>query len=164
MATSEFGKAFRAARNAGDKTFTFNGKSYTTKLKEETESSKPAAKTEDSNPKSYTEMYKNMPEGTSDAAKQAVIAGMSREKAPAPAVSDDDEAASYKSRASSYGGPKADSDSSFGESQRTTAARKDAANGMKRGGKAVKKMASGGMASSRGDGIAQKGKTKGRFC
>ena len=36
--------------------------------------------------------------------------------------------------------------------------------GMKRGGKAVKKMASGGMASSRADGIAQKGKTKGRFC
>ena len=35
--------------------------------------------------------------------------------------------------------------------------------GMKRGGKAVKKMASGGMASSRADGIAQKGKTKGRF-
>ena len=36
--------------------------------------------------------------------------------------------------------------------------------GMKRGGKAVKKMASGGMASSRADGIAQKGKTKGKFC
>ena len=35
--------------------------------------------------------------------------------------------------------------------------------GMKRGGKAVKKMASGGMASSRADGIAQKGKTKGKF-
>jgi len=40
-----------------------------------------------------------------------------------------------------------------------------APDGMKRGGK-VKKMASGGSvsASSRGDGIAQRGKTKGRMC
>ena len=37
--------------------------------------------------------------------------------------------------------------------------------GMKKGGKAkVKKMASGGSASSRADGIAMKGKTKGKFC
>lgn len=36
------------------------------------------------------------------------------------------------------------------------------AGGMKRGG-AVKKMAKGGSASKRGDGIATKGKTKGRF-
>jgi hypothetical protein len=35
--------------------------------------------------------------------------------------------------------------------------------GMKKGGK-VKKMAGGGTASSRADGIASKGKTKGRFC
>ena len=32
MATSGFGKAFREARAAGDKTFTFNGKKYTTDL------------------------------------------------------------------------------------------------------------------------------------
>jgi len=36
--------------------------------------------------------------------------------------------------------------------------------GMKKGGKTVKKMASGGTASSRADGIAQKGKTRGKFC
>ena len=34
---------------------------------------------------------------------------------------------------------------------------------MKKGGK-VKKMAKGGSASSRADGIAQRGKTKGRMC
>jgi hypothetical protein len=34
---------------------------------------------------------------------------------------------------------------------------------MKRGGE-VKKMASGGSVSSRADGIAQRGKTKGRMC
>ena len=37
------------------------------------------------------------------------------------------------------------------------------ADGMKKGGK-VKKMAGGGMASSRADGIASKGKTKGKWC
>jgi hypothetical protein len=36
--------------------------------------------------------------------------------------------------------------------------------GMCGGGKTVKKMAKGGSASSRADGIASKGKTKGRFC
>jgi hypothetical protein len=35
--------------------------------------------------------------------------------------------------------------------------------GMKKGGM-VKKMASGGMASSRADGIAQRGKTRGKIC
>jgi len=39
----------------------------------------------------------------------------------------------------------------------------DPEEGMKRGGK-VKKMAGGGSASSRGDGCAQRGKTKGKVC
>lgn len=34
-ATSSFGKAFAAARKAGKKTFTWNGKKYTTKTREE---------------------------------------------------------------------------------------------------------------------------------
>lgn len=37
MATSAFGKAFREARAAGDKTFTFNGKKYTTQLSSDVE-------------------------------------------------------------------------------------------------------------------------------
>lgn len=32
MATSKFGEAFRAARKAGEKEFTFNGKKYNTKM------------------------------------------------------------------------------------------------------------------------------------
>ncbi len=40
---SEFGKAFRAARASGKKVFTWNGKSYTTKLKSEAGSSKTPA-------------------------------------------------------------------------------------------------------------------------
>lgn len=37
MATSAFGKAFKEARAAGDKTFMFNGKKYTTQLASEAE-------------------------------------------------------------------------------------------------------------------------------
>ncbi len=39
MAISEFGKAFREARAAGDKTFTFNGKKYTTDMAPEAQKS-----------------------------------------------------------------------------------------------------------------------------
>jgi hypothetical protein len=39
---SKFGEAFKKARKAGKKTFSFNGKSYTTKTKEEAEAPKPA--------------------------------------------------------------------------------------------------------------------------
>ncbi len=42
---SNFGNAFRAARNSGAKTFTTNGKSYTTKLKSEVNSAAKTPKT-----------------------------------------------------------------------------------------------------------------------
>ena len=41
---SKFGDAFAAARKAGKKTFTFQGKSYNTKTKEEAGSARPKAK------------------------------------------------------------------------------------------------------------------------
>lgn len=41
---SAFGDAFKAARAAGKKTFTFNGKSYHTRTKEDEGKAKPAAK------------------------------------------------------------------------------------------------------------------------
>ena len=41
---SAFGDAFKAARAAGKKTFTFNGKSYHTRTKEDEAKAKPAAK------------------------------------------------------------------------------------------------------------------------
>jgi hypothetical protein len=42
-AGGSFSEAFRAARKSGEKTFTWNGKSYTTKLKEEVAAPKRAA-------------------------------------------------------------------------------------------------------------------------
>ena len=52
---SAFGDAFKAARAAGKKTFTFNGKSYHTRTKEEEAKAKPksdSAKNDSSKPKS----------------------------------------------------------------------------------------------------------------
>jgi hypothetical protein len=43
MATSEFGKAFAAARKGGEKEFTFNGKRYNTRTADEEAASKKAA-------------------------------------------------------------------------------------------------------------------------
>jgi len=48
------------------------------------------------------------------------------------------------------------------KSQRTTAAEKDKAKGMAKGG-SISKFAKGGSVSSRGDGIAQRGRTKGHM-
>lgn len=45
MATSKFGQAFAAARKAGKKAFTFNGKSYHTRTREEEATRKSAANT-----------------------------------------------------------------------------------------------------------------------
>ena len=119
MATSEFGKAFRAARNAGDKVFTFNGKKYTTDL------AKP---------------------------KTAPKAELGPEMGVAMSASESKDAASR------FGYPKEskrlNSEENMDTSDMST---------LKRGGK-VKKMASGGSASSRGDGIAQRGKTRGKMC
>ena len=41
MALSAFEKEFKAARDRGDSDFDFRGKKYTTKYKEETETSSP---------------------------------------------------------------------------------------------------------------------------
>jgi hypothetical protein len=50
-----------------------------------------------------------------------------------------------------------------GKTYRDMSGKVQTASEIKRGG-VVKKMASGGMASSRGDGIAQRGKTRGKMC
>jgi hypothetical protein len=118
MATSDFGKAFRAARSSGDKTFTFNGKKYTTDM------AKP---------------------------KTAVKAELGPEMGTAMSASES------KDAASNFGYPKGSFRRTSDENTETSDMSM-----MKRGGK-VKKMSSGGSASSRGDGIAQRGKTKGRM-
>ena len=77
MATSEFGKAFAAARKAGDKTFEFNGKKYTTKTAEDVAGEKKAKDEGEQRKRSdmmrdLTKAEREMPAGTSELAKQKI--------------------------------------------------------------------------------------------
>ena len=116
MATSAFGKAFREARASGDKTFTFNGKKYTTDM------AKPKTSTK---AELGPEMGEKM---TSDESKAA---------------------------ASNFGYPK-------GSARLNSEENKDTSDMTYKHGGKVKKMASGGV--TRADGIAQRGKTRGKMC
>jgi hypothetical protein len=129
MATSAFGKAFRAAREAGDTEFEFGGKKYNTKMKDE--DSAPAKKAE---PKASQEFPKT----------------------PAPKY---DDSSSSKSEPFKHKMPI----TGFFESLRERGNKDLAERNLKSGGKV--KMAAGGMtASKRADGIAQRGKTRGKMC
>ena len=132
-APQSFKEAFASARSSGDKTFTWQGKSYTTELA----SSKPAAKTSSTDralgPNTVPKYTPPKEESKSDYKtqfqKQQEDAGKGSE--------------AFKRVMGKVFGSK---------SQRSTAAEKDKTKGM----------AKGGTASSRGDGCAQKGHTKGR--
>lgn len=136
MATSAFGKAFRAAREAGDTEFEFGGKKYNTKMKDE--DSAPAKKAE---PKASQEFPKT----------------------PAPKYD-----ASSESKPEKKGGiGPYNAFSGVGDYLNKTftaegreEARKEAKDrlGMKKGGSVRS------SASSRADGIAQRGKTRGKMC
>ena len=159
MATSGFGKAFREARAAGDKTFTFNGKKYTTDLAPEDQKSvggKPKMgeyKPRDSDTRKGEIM-------TSKNAKPRDEYERSGQK------SFDTETEFVPPDMSKYK-PRRDPEALTSTDKPGTRTRYENTDtsdmGMKRGGK-VKKMASGGSASSRADGIASRGKTRGKMC
>ena len=152
MATSEFGKAFREARASGDKTFTFKGKKYTTDL----------APAEQKSIGTKSKMGEYVPRD-SDTRKGEIMTSKN-------AVGRDNYVRSGQKSFDTEREPEA-----------LAAPNKPGTNvryentdvsdmSMKRGG-AVKKMnmggmgyAKGGSASSRADGIAVKGKTRGKMC
>lgn len=148
MATSAFGKAFREARASGDKTFTFNGKKYTTDLapaEQKSVGSKP--KMGEYVPRdSDTRKGEIMTSKNAKPRDEYVRSGQKSfdtEREPEPLAAPNKPGTNVRYENTDV------SDMS-----------------MRRGGK-VKKMASGGMtskASSRGDGIAQRGKTRGKMC
>lgn len=138
MATSAFGKAFRAAREAGDTEFEFGGKKYNTKMKDD--DSAPAKKAE---PKASQEFPKT----------------------PAPKYDASSDSKPEKKTGTGIGPYNAFSGVGDYLNKTFTAegreeAKKEAKDrlGMKKGG-AVRS-----SASSRADGIAKRGKTKGRIC
>ena len=154
MATSEFGKAFRAARSAGDKTFTFNGKKYTTEMAPEAQKSvggKPkmgATVPRDSDTRKG-EIMTSKNATPRDSYVRSGQKSMDTETEPSEIMAN-----RYRDTGMSKmaGQSNLENDEKMG----------GVMGGYKRGGK-VKKMASGGSASSRGDGIAQRGKTRGKM-
>jgi hypothetical protein len=167
MATSSFGKAFRAARDAGETEFEFNGKKYNTKYKEEVKTSaKPAAaKPAPVMPDAKNPNYSN--EGRGMGVKPTPSA-----MAPAPSgrVPTSEQASANRQAAmdkvKGFGSGVMDAISNFETPAERRSREAKEASGMKHGG-SVKKMASGGnvsSASKRADGIAQKGKTRGKMC
>jgi hypothetical protein len=182
MALSAFEKEFKAARDRGAKDFEFNGKSYNTKLKDDSAPAKSSSKSENysnegrgSTEKPSTGGYSNEGRGSKPKVSTDYTPGKvpSSEQAAANRAAAVDTAKSVAGSIGDYvrnfktpaerrseeaknPAPKSSS-SDFNEDALSSGS------AMKRGG-AVKKMASGGMASSRADGIAQRGKTRGKIC
>ena len=167
MATSAFGKAFREARSSGDKTFTFNGKKYTTDMAPEEQKSvggKPKldeyVPRDSDTRKGEIMRSKNAIPRDSFAKKSRIEERAMREANAAPAGSE------YTSTEDFMGMKDMASKSNYVNDEKMGGVR----GGYNRGG-AVKKMnmggmgyAKGGSASSRADGIAVKGKTRGKMC
>lgn len=152
-AKQSFKEAFASARSGGDKTFEWNGKSYSTNLASE---SKPAAK---ATPKAESTSSKSE---AAPAAKKETYRDLSGNvRTKGPDTSAEERAANrakavetVKSAASSVG----DYVSSLGK-------REEKHGTYKKDGKIVRyaKGGSVGSASRRGDGIATKGKTRGKI-
>ena len=145
MATSEFGKAFREARASGDKTFTFNGKKYTTEMAPEEQ------KSVGGKPK----LDKYVPRD-SDTRKGEIMTSKN-------AVGRDNYVRSGQKSFDTEREPEALASTNKPGTNISYENTETSDMSMKRGGK-VKKMANGGSASSRADGIAVKGKTRGKMC
>ena len=163
MATSAFGKAFRAARDAGDKEFTFNGKQYNTRLAEEDAGAMKEKR--DTGMRKKSDMVvalgrslRAAGDETSDLAK-AKIADAKASAERDYATADMDEAMKgYKPRYTPPGrAPKMTEGATYEPKPfKSMMPEQDYASMpmMKKGGKVS-------SASKRGDGIAQRGKTRG---
>jgi len=182
MALSTFQKAFKEARENGETEFEFGGKKYNTKYKEEVKTSaKPAAPAKDAS------NFSNEGRSSAAPAKSSAmpdtyrdLSGKVKVREPVKPRSEyefgpqnikrnllnapSDIASGLKTAGSAVGDYLGKTFTMEGREQ-TEKERKEKL-GMKRGG-SVKKMASGGnvsSASKRADGIAQKGKTRGKMC
>lgn len=142
MATSAFGKAFRAARDAGDTEFEFGGKKYNTKMKDEDSGS---TKSSNSARPAPTETRET------PAPRESAIAASNDQTSPAPSTSKKEYYRSASGKmVEKESTPTPDEDSGFlGKRMRSAL------------GSSYKK---GGSVSSRADGIAQRGKTRGKMC
>jgi hypothetical protein len=184
MALSSFQKAFKEAREKGETEFEFGGKKYNTKYKEEVKTSAKPAVEKPATPIKDTSNYSNEGRGFAASAKSSTMPDTYRdlsgkvktkEKVIPPSEYEfgpqnikrnlknapSDIMSGLKTAGSAVGDYLGKTFTLEGREQ-TEKERKEKL-GMKRGG-SVKKMASGGSASKRADGIAQRGKTRGKMC
>jgi hypothetical protein len=159
MALSKFGQAFRDARESGEKTFMFNGKEYSTRTAEEEGSSK--AREASARRSADVERKRQIAEiaGRSSAGKltPAVDAAGRGYQAAKESAAGEDAMSGYKPR---YTPPMAAPKWNEGStgSKRNLATEDTSADTdteFKKGGKV--------SASRRGDGIAKRGKTRGKI-
>jgi len=156
MALSAFEKEFKAARDRGAKDFDFNGKSYNTKLKEE-DSGSSKSSTRAARPASTETRVASEP-------RESAIAASNDQTSPAPASESKPEKKTGIGPYNAFSGVGDYLNKTFTMEGREQAKKEGRERyGMKKGG-SVKKMASGGMTSSRADGIAQRGKTRCKIC
>ena len=168
MATSAFGKVFREARASGDKNFTFNGKKYNTNLASDPTRGEARNKTEqdaadaiDPGDMRTREMGRTRGGPSYDSAGKPSNAGAdvlssnysrnTRTGATAKMLKDNDKK------------PMSKEDYMQSREQYKTAQDESEPSTFRKGG-VVKKYAKGGSVSSRADGIAQRGKTRGKMC
>lgn len=187
MALSTFQQAFKEAREKGETEFEFGGKKYNTKYKEEVKTSAKPVSPMPAAPAKDTSNYSNEGRGSAAFSKSSEMPDTYRdlsgkvkvkEKVMPPSEYEfgpqnikrnlknapSDIASGLKTAGSAVGDYFGKTFTMEGREQ-TEKERKERL-GMKRGG-SVKKMASGGnvsSASKRADGIAQKGKTRGKMC
>ena len=164
MATSAFGKAFRAAREAGDKEFEFGGKKYNTKMKEETsapsktDATALAAKGQAGNEAMKKDEEASKPDFSNEGrgSKPKISTDYTPGKVPssAQAAANREEAVD---KVKSVAGAVGDYFRNFKTPAERRSDEAKQASGMKKGGSVS-------SASSRGDGIAQRGKTRGKMC
>lgn len=147
MAMSEFGKAFASARKAGDKTFMFKGKKYTTETKEEKD-----ARTAKAAPKAAPK--KDMP----PAERAGTTKSQAAEKPRAVAAKPERKPIRME------GLERAKEGISGMMASRQRRLDMEEADRKSRGDKYGMGMKKGGMVKKGRDGMASKGKTKGRMC
>jgi hypothetical protein len=176
MALSSFQKAFKEARENGETEFEFppnSGKMFNTKYKEEVKTSAKPVSPMPAAPVKDTSNYSNEGRSSAGTAKSSAmpdtyrdLSGKVKVKEPSGPSASQMASDMAMSGAKKIGSGISDYISNFETPAERRSREAKEASGMKRGG-SVKKMASGGnvsSASKRADGIAQKGKTRGKMC
>lgn len=182
MAMSEFGKAFAAARKAGDKTFMFKGKKYTTETKEEKEARMPKKAAPESREEKADRMATTQRQkmaGSAAGAGRGKMAGRGAgdkmedtrpfkaqvaEKSKPESKPADDKPRAQREPIRMEGLERAKRFVSGMVGNRERRLQMDEADRMSRGDKYGMGMKKGGSVKKSRDGMASKGKTKGRMC